>query len=125
MKYPKLSAASLLLGLLLLLGSNAQAQHATKAKRAVPKKQARVREGYVPPEGFVPDSATAVRLAEAFLIPIFGNRRNATSRPLHPKLTKDGVWRVSNARTDSVGYGGIYIEISKRDGRVLYFMYWK
>jgi hypothetical protein len=77
-----------------------------------------VRHAYVPPNGFVPDSLTAVRIAIAVWGPIYGDRQIANEHPLRATL-RDSTWTV----TGSLGpgeIGGVAIaEIAKRDGRVL------
>jgi hypothetical protein len=50
-------------------------------------------QGVKPANGFVPDAATATRIAEAVLIPIFGKDVTA-DRPFSAKLN-DGVWTVT------------------------------
>src|SRR6266699_3847220 len=40
-------------------------------------------QGYVPPKGFVPDSATAVRIAVAVWIPIYARAANLVGAALH------------------------------------------
>ena len=36
-----------------------------------------------PANGFVPDETTATKIAEAVLIPVFGEKRIAAGRPFH------------------------------------------
>ena len=76
-------------------------------------------DSYVPPNGFVPDSATAVRIAVAVWIPIYGKRQIMLEQPYVARL-QDSVWTVTG--TLRAGYqGGTAIAmIAKRDGRVLY-----
>ena len=78
---------------------------------------------YVPPEGFVPDSATATRIAEAVWIPIYGEKHIRDERPYVARLNGD-VWRVVGsfppAPPGQMWLGGrALVEISKRDGRIL------
>ncbi len=82
------------------------------------KAQEPPRRSYVSPNGFVPDSATAVRIAVAVWIPIYGEREIMSEQPFIAKLEK-GVWTVTG--TLPAGYlGGTAIaRISKRDGRIL------
>jgi hypothetical protein len=51
-------------------------------------------QGYKPPSGFVPDSDTAVQIAEAVLVPVYGQKTIEFEKPLVAKLEKD-VWTVS------------------------------
>ena len=77
----------------------------------------------MPPHGFVPDSATAVRIAVAVWIPLYGAAQIRSEQPFVAKLEKD-VWIVKGtmpASNDSVVYvGGTAVaHIAKRDGRIL------
>ena len=94
-------AFAIVLGLPLLLGGQESASHA-----------------YVPPNGFVPDSVTAVRVAVAIWTPIYGQAVVAAEAPFRAELRGD-VWTVSgHLRAGNVG-GVAVAEISKRDARVL------
>ena len=53
-------------------------------------------QGYVPPRGFVPDSATAVRIAIAAWIPIYGESLITAEKPFAATL-KDSVWTVTGS----------------------------
>jgi hypothetical protein len=48
----------------------------------------------IPKQGYVPDSATALKVAEAVLIPVYGQAKIESQRPFTAKL-KDDVWTVS------------------------------
>src|SRR6266576_1146039 len=73
---------------------------------------------YVPPNGFVPDAATAARIAEAVWIPIYGAEQIAKEKPFNATLKGD-VWTVTGALSpDTVG-GVAEANVSKRDGRIL------
>jgi hypothetical protein len=90
---------------------------------------------YVPPNGFVPDSTTAVRIAIAVWAPIYGTSTCIVTpeRPLSATLD-DGVWTVTGG-VQCPGYVEIVpgigivkgppieiavVKIAKRDGRILY-----
>ena len=79
-------------------------------------------EAYVPPAGFVPDSLTAVRIAEAVLTPIYGSAQIARQHPLRATLRGD-VWTVEgslHAPPGMLAAGGVAVaEISRRDARIL------
>ena len=51
-------------------------------------------ENYRPASGYVPDSATAVQIAEAVLIPVYGKKEIESERPFTAKLEKN-MWTVS------------------------------
>jgi hypothetical protein len=74
---------------------------------------------YVPPNGFVPDAATAARIAEAVWIPIYGAERIAKEKPFKATLKGD-VWTVTGKDLPPGTLGGVAeAEVSKRDGRIL------
>jgi NTF2 fold immunity protein of polymorphic toxin system component len=84
-------------------------------------------QGYKPKAGYVPDSVTAVKIAEAVLIPVYGEKQVTSERPFHASL-KDGVWFVDGTlhcpgppagRTDKCDGGVAMVQISKEDGRIL------
>lgn len=72
---------------------------------------------YVPVDGFVPDEATAIRVAEAIWIPIYGAAAITAEQPIKATL-KDGDWFVEGTCHSEKG-GVAVAEISKKDGRVL------
>jgi hypothetical protein len=74
--------------------------------------------GYVPASGFVPDEATAVHVAEAILIPIYGQSKVESERPFTAKLTGN-VWTVTGHLPAGVDGGVAEVRIDKRDSRVL------
>jgi hypothetical protein len=87
----------------------------------------------VPAGGWVPDGATAIKIAEASLIPVYGEEQIASERPLDATL-KDDVWTVesmspcANVKSDkrTVCYGGeAVVKLSKLDARVLFMTHYK
>ena len=80
------------------------------------------RHSYVPDSGFVPNAATAVRIAEAVWIPIYGEAQIEKERPFTATL-KNGVWTVIGSLEAPPGLevvGGVALaEIARRDGRIL------
>ena len=86
-------------------------------------------KGYVPPKGFVPDSATAVRIAVAVWIPIYGEKHIMSEQPFVATL-KDSVWTVTGtlppAPKGSMRVGGTAVaEISQRDARILFVIHYQ
>ena len=73
---------------------------------------------YVPPDGFVPDAATAARIAEAVWIPIYGAEQIAKERPFKATLKGD-VWTVTGGLSPNTVGGVAEANVSKRDGRIL------
>jgi hypothetical protein len=81
-------------------------------------------QGVKPTKGFVPDAATASRIAEAVLIPIYG-KVVVGERPFQATL-KDGIWSVTSTRRCQENlpgpmscYGGHWVRLSKDDGHIL------
>ena len=90
-------------------------------------------QGFRPKSGFVPDSKTAVKIAEAVLIPVYGEKQIESERPFTAKL-KDGVWTVygtlrcpdgKGGTTTSCLGGAAEVQISKDDARVLSMVHYK
>ena len=80
-------------------------------------------KSYVPPNGFVPDSGTAVRVAVAVWIPIYGASQIRSEQPYVATL-KDGVWTVTGTLPRQYNLGGVAMaRISKRDGRILFVLH--
>ncbi len=84
-------------------------------------------QGYRPKSGYVPDAKTAVRIAEAVLIPVYGEKKVESERPFTAKL-QDNVWTVSGTLHCSDGKGGTttlcvggvaQVRIAKDDARIL------
>ena len=82
-------------------------------------------QGMRPAKGFVPDSKTATRIAEAVLIAIYGEAV-LSDRPFKAKL-EHGTWTVVGTlhcqenlpRPDFYCAGGHWVRLSKDDGRIL------
>jgi hypothetical protein len=73
---------------------------------------------WIPDKGFVPDSATAIRIAEAVWIPIYGEKLVAGEKPYRATLRGD-TWTVTGSLPEGFEGGTAIAEISKRDGRIL------
>jgi hypothetical protein len=83
----------------------------------------------IPKKGYVPDSATALKIAEAVLTPVYGEAKIESQRPFTAKL-KDDVWTVSGTLycadvqrpapvLVSPCQGILEVRISKSDAHVL------
>lgn len=88
------------------------------------------KNGYKPPNGYVPDAATAVKIAEAVLIPAYGEQKIVSERPF--KATLEGhVWTVAGAlycgdgKSQSCKGGTATVKLSKDDARVLFMIHYK
>lgn len=89
--------------------------------------------GYTPKAGFVPDSRTAIAIADAVLVPVYRKKQIESERPFTAVLQND-VWTVGgslNCLDDKGGVtslcaGGVaVVKISKSDGRILYMLHGK
>lgn len=83
--------------------------------------------GVIPESGVVPNAETAVKIAEAVLIPVYGKKRIASEEPFHAKL-KNGEWHVTGTLpcpTQSCVGGVAYVTVAKLDGRISNMGHWK
>ncbi|MEM7312170.1 MAG: NTF2 fold immunity protein, partial [Planctomycetota bacterium] len=80
---------------------------------------ARATEPFVPDTGVVPNAETAIRIAEAVWIPIYGKDLIASEKPFKAVM-RDDVWIVTGADLPAGALGGVAeAHISKRDGRII------
>ncbi len=98
------SRLSLLLGAAALVAATAGGQHPGQP--------------YIPANGFLPDSLTAVRVAVAILTPIYGQEQIRKERPLVATLA-DSTWTVRGSLPAGTVGGVVSIQLSKRDARVI------
>ena len=86
------------------------------------------KHSYIPSNGFVPDEATAIAVAEAILAPIYGKLSIDGQKPFLVSLEND-VWTVSGQLQEQPGrvtLGGVFrIQISKKDGCVKFHSHGK
>src|SRR5437016_1349511 len=73
----------------------------------------------VPKDGFIPDATTAKRVAEAILIPIYGEQDIAAQRPFEASL-KGNIWLVAGTLPSHLVGGTAIVKLSKKDGRVIF-----
>jgi hypothetical protein len=77
-----------------------------------------------PKDGYVPDASTAVRIAEAVLIPVYGADQIGSEKPFNATLDSD-VWTISGTlhcktTATSVCVGGTAVgQLSKSTAEVL------
>jgi len=77
------------------------------------------KHNYVPKEGYVPDATTAIKIAVAVWVPIYGEKTIADEKPYIAKLSNEGVWTVCGSLPANMVGGTAIAEISKKDGRIL------
>jgi hypothetical protein len=81
--------------------------------------------GYKPKDGFVPDSKTAIAVAEAVLKPIYGEDKILAERPFSAHLDH-GIWIVTGHLPDGFEAGGVAeARIRKSDAAILYVLHGK
>lgn len=73
---------------------------------------------YKPQAGYVPDEKTAVAIALAVWVPIYGEEQILNQKPYKAKLI-DGIWYVSGSLKDGWKGGVAKAEILKDDARVI------
>lgn len=82
----------------------------------------------VPSKGFVPDAATAIAIARAVLIPIYGAKLVESEEPLKAERLGD-IWLVRGTLPcgkDNVCLGGsAELQLSAKDGRILHVTHYQ
>ncbi len=68
--------------------------------------------------GLVPNEQTAIRVAEAILFPIYGEKIIRAEQPYRTKL-QNGKWTVEGSLPRGFAGGTFHIVILQRDGRVV------
>jgi hypothetical protein len=83
-------------------------------------------KSFQPRAGVVPDAKTAIVIAEAVLLPIYGEKTIDGERPLRASL-KDGVWTVEGTLPKGLVMAGgtAVVRLSKDDGRVLFITHYQ
>jgi hypothetical protein len=69
--------------------------------------------------GVVPDAKTAIKIADAVLVPIYGEDQIASERPFRAELV-DGRWMITGVlHGGTFVFGGIaHVKISKSTGQI-------
>lgn len=79
----------------------------------------RIKEHNVKPrEGYVPDKDTAIKIAVAVWIPIYGKKEIEEQKPYNAVLT-DGIWFVSGSLPKGTAGGVAEAEIIKENGKII------
>ena len=90
-------------------------------------------QGNHPSEGYVPNSDTALKIAEAVLIPLYGKEQIESEKPFTATLEND-VWTVAGTVWCSDGHGGrttrcmggaAVVKISKIDAHIISMIHYK
>ncbi|HEV1994522.1 MAG TPA: NTF2 fold immunity protein [Candidatus Acidoferrum sp.] len=80
-----------------------------------------------PRDGFVPNAETAVKIGEAVLIPVYGEKQIDSERPFTANLHGD-IWIVTgtlNCGAPRCDGGTAIVKISKASGQILFMMHYK
>lgn len=70
-----------------------------------------------PASGYVPDEETAIKIAVAIWLPIYGEEQIEKETPYKATL-KNGIWYVRSSLRGAIG-GVAEAEIAKDDGRII------
>ena len=74
---------------------------------------------YKPKEGYIPNEETAIKIAVAVWIPIYGKETIEKEKP-YKAVLKDEIWYVEGSLEEKYELGGVAeAEISKDDGRII------
>jgi hypothetical protein len=74
---------------------------------------------FKPTQGYVPDAATAIKIAVAVWEPIYGQEKISQQKPYTAVLV-NSIWIVEGTLPKQYNLGGVAVaEIAKDDGRVL------
>ena len=80
---------------------------------------------YIPKDGFVPDKGTALAIANAVALPIYGKKQMDDEKPLRAELD-GGVWTILGTLNCSSCVGGtLVMQIDKASGKVLFLIHTK
>jgi hypothetical protein len=79
---------------------------------------------YAPAAGSVPDTETAIQIAKAVLVPVYGDAKIKAQEPFSATL-KDDIWRVEGHLSQGVVGGAALVEIAKSDGRIIRMIHGK
>lgn len=74
-------------------------------------------------DGYVPDSLTAIGIAKAIWLPIYGKDHIERHSPFDAGLLGDTIWRITGSRyrrtlNDWELGGSLFLDIHKTDGKV-------
>jgi hypothetical protein len=87
-------------------------------------------KGNSPARGYVPDAVTAVKIAEAVLVPVYGEERIRSEEPFNANLEGD-IWTVSgtlyclDGKVGMCPGGTATVKISRNDAQILFMIHYK
>jgi hypothetical protein len=83
------------------------------------RQQIKTSHGFVAKNGVVPDKGTAIAIAYAGAVPVYGKQTIEEEKPLRAEL-EDGTWIVLGTLKRGFVGGTLIIQIEQATGRVLY-----
>ena len=83
------------------------------------------KKGYTPNEGVVPNEETAIKIAEAVWLPIYGDNIYSKQPFKAEYKEKEKCWYVSGTLPPNTLGGVPEIKINKADGKILYIYHGK
>ena len=82
------------------------------------------RDSYKPKNGYVPDEQTAISMAVAVWIPIYGKEQIEGEKPYKATL-KNGVWTVTGSLREGYDGGTAEAQIAQNSGCILRIIHYK
>lgn len=79
---------------------------------------------FKPKNGYVPNEQTAISIAVAVWIPIYGKEQIESEQPFRATL-KNGVWTVVGTLPEGAAGGTAVAEIAQVDGRILRIIHYQ
>lgn len=76
----------------------------------------------IPANGYVPNAETAIKIAKAVLVNYIGADDIKGEEPFKAELLKGKVWIVTGTHPKGVFGGAPYMEIRKKDGKIILMM---
>jgi hypothetical protein len=107
--------------LLLVLVTISSVQVWAKPKPPVDNRESE--PGYIPKEGFVPNATTAIKIAEAVWVAIYGV--DVYKKKPYKVNFKKGIWIIEGSLPEGFKGGVPFILIQKKDGKILKVMHGK
>lgn len=91
-------------------------QNISKLSQAIKKKVMECH--FIPENGYVPNKETAIKVAVASWVPIYGKKQIKDQKPYSAKLNNN-IWSVSGSLPQRKKGGVAYAEIDKKTGKIL------
>ena len=104
----------------MLLGLVSGAQSANDHDEFVfVRQQIKSSRGYVPKNGYVPDKDTAIAIACAVAVPIYGSKKVDAEKPFRAEL-EGGRWTVLGTLQGASLGGTVIVQIDQASGKIYY-----